>query len=134
MARKKVIDMNISQEEFSSRIYDVIKDKAFISNISGVLVQVVKKVPEQIVDGEVFFDGIWLYDGIEGIEDDIQQMTTFTKDRVMVNVQDYYTENGAFENDGWERFIAALERLMTVKEFVKFLKLEEKLQNEKKKQ
>ena len=46
----------------------------------------------------------------------------------MVNLEDYYTENGAFEDDGWERFIAALERLMTAKEFLKFLKVENKLQ------
>ncbi len=32
----------------------------------------------------------------------------------------------AFEDDGMERFIAALERLMTVREFLKFLKVENK--------
>lgn len=118
--------MNNTQEEFTSKIYDVIKDKIFLSNISGLPVNVVRKLPEQIKPGKVLFDGIMLFDGIEGIEDDIQQMTTFTKDRVMVNVEDYYTENGAFEDDGWERFTAALERLMTTKEFLKFLKIKNK--------
>ena len=99
-----------------SRIYEAIKDKAFYSNISGKLVDVVEMLPEEIEPGKVLFDGIMLYDGIEGIEDDIQQMTTFTKDRVMVNVEDYYTENGAFDDDGMERFLAALGRLMTVEE------------------
>ncbi|MBR6466451.1 MAG: hypothetical protein IKS82_08450 [Bacteroidales bacterium] len=111
------------QEEFKSKIYGVIKDKVFISNISGQLVDVVEKLPEKIEEGKVLFDGIMLYDGIEGVEDDIQRMTTFTKDMVMVNLEDYYTENGAFEEDGMERFIAALERLMTVKEFIAFLRI-----------
>lgn len=118
--------MVFSHEEFQGRIYEVIKDKIFLSNISGMPVDVVEKLPDQIVDDKVLFDGIMLFDGIEGIEDDIQQMTSFTKDKVMVNVEDYYTENGAFEDDGMDRFIAALERLMTVKEFLKFLKLENK--------
>ena len=47
-------------------------------------------------------------------------MTSFTKERESVNVEDYYTDNGAFEEDERERFIAALERLMTVEEFNDF--------------
>lgn len=109
--------MNISQEDFNSRIYDVIKDKVFFSHISGYRVEVVEKLPQEIEAGKVLFDGLMLYDGIEGIEDDIQQMTSFTKERESVNVEDYYTDNGAFEEDERERFIAALERLMTVEEF-----------------
>lgn len=109
--------MNNSQEEFTSKIYDVIKDKVFFSNISANRVNVVEKLPAEIEDGKVLFDGLMLFDGIEGIEDDIQQMTTFTKERESVNVEDYYTDNGAFDDDGMERFIAALERLMTVEEF-----------------
>ena len=110
--------MNMSQGDFNSRIYDLIKDKFFLSHISGLPVdEVVKKLPDEIVEGKVLFDGIMLYDGIEGIEDDIQQMTAFTKDREMVNLEDYYTDNGAFDDDGAVRFIAALERLMTKEEF-----------------
>ena len=109
--------MNISQEEFKSRIFEVIKDKVFFSNISGQLVDVVETLPEEIEADKVLFDGIMLYDGIKGIEDDIQQMTSFTKERKSVNVEDYYTDNGAFDDEGWERFIAALEHLMTLEEF-----------------
>ena len=64
-----------------------------------------------------------LYDGIEGIEDDIQQMNSFTKDGERVNLEDYYTENGAFDDDGLDRFVAALERLMTVDEFLACIKV-----------
>ena len=112
--------MNMSQEEFKSKIYDVIKDKAFISNCSGVLVDVVKKLPEQIEEGKELFDGLDLFDGIEGVEDDIQQMTAFTKDTESFNLEDYYTDNGAFDDDGWDRFLAALERLMTIDEFIQY--------------
>ena len=37
--------------------------------------------------------------------------------------RDYYTDNGAFDDDGMDRFISALERLMTIDEFTKFLKM-----------
>lgn len=99
-------------EEFNRRIHDVIKDKIFLSNISGMPATVVEKLPEEIVEGEVLFDGMMLYDGVEGIEDDIQQMNSVTKDGERVNLEDYY---------------AALERLMTIDEFAKFLKKWNKL-------
>ena len=73
--------------------------------------------------GKVLFDGLDLFDGIEGVEDDIQQMTAFTKDTESFNLEDYYTDNGAFEDDEIDRFRTALERLMTVKEFLDFLKI-----------
>lgn len=113
-------EMNITQEEFSKRIHEIIEDKIFFSNISGNSVEVVEKLPEEIVPGKVLFDGLMLFDGIEGIEDDIQQMNSFTKDGERVNLEDYYTDNGAFEDDGKERFLAALERLMTLDEFIQF--------------
>ena len=110
----------MSQEEFTNRIHDIIKDKVFISNISHHPAEVVEKLPEDIVPGKVLFDGMMLFDGIEGIEDDIQQMHSFTKDGDIVNLEDYYTDNGAFDDDGWDRFLAALERLMTVDEFIQY--------------
>ena len=114
--------MNITQEEFSKRIHEIIEDKIFFSNISNSPVEVVEKLPEEIVPGKVLFDGLNLFDGIEGIEDDIQQMHSFTKDGVVVNLEDYYTDNGAFEDDGWDSFLAALECLMTIDEFFQYTK------------
>ena len=108
--------------EFTKKIYGIIQDKIFFSNISGNPVEVVEKLPEEIVPGKVLFDGMMLFDGIEGIEDDIQQMNSFTKDGERVNLEDYYTDNGAFDDDGKERFLAALERLMTLDEFIQFSK------------
>ena len=110
----------ISREIFTQRIYEAIEDKIFFSNISGSPALVVRELPKEIVPGKVLFDGLNLFDGIEGIEDDIQQMHSFTKDGDIVNLEDYYTDNGAFEDDGWDRFLAALERLMTVDEFIQY--------------
>ena len=112
--------MNITQEEFSKRIHEIIQDKIFFSSISNNPVEVVEKLPEEIVPGKVLFDGLNLFDGIERIEDDIQQMHSFTKDGVVVNLEDYYTDNGAFEDDGWDSFLEGLERLMTLDEFIQF--------------
>ena len=113
--------MTKTQEEFTKAVYKTIKDKVFFSNISEEIAEVVEKLPEEIVPGEVLFDGMMLFDGIEGIEDDIQQMNSFTKNGERVNLEDYYTDNGAFDDDGWDRFVQALEQLMTLDEFHKFI-------------
>ena len=56
-------------EEFNRRIHNVIKDKIFLSKISGMPATVVEKLPEEIVEGEVLFDGMMLYDsGVRGEE------------------------------------------------------------------
>ena len=107
----------MTQDEFKRRIFDVIKDKIFFSNFSGEMAEVVKEMPEQMAVGKVLFDGIMLLDGIEGVEDDIQQMHSYTKDGFKVNLEDYYTKNGAFEDDGEDRFLAALGNLMTWEEY-----------------
>jgi len=113
--------MNKTQEEFTKAVYETIKDKVFFSNISKEIADVVEKLPEEIVPGKVLFDGMMLFDGIEGIEDDIQQMHSFLKDGTQVNLEDYYTDSGAFDDDGWDRFMVALGRLMTVNEFSQYL-------------
>ena len=113
--------MTKTQEEFTKAFHETIKDKVFFSNFSEEMAKVVEKLPAEIVPGEVLFDGLRLFDGIEGVEDDIQQMHSFLKDGTIVNLEDYYTDNGAFDDDGWDRFIAALDRLMTVDEFFQYL-------------
>lgn len=113
--------MTQTQEEFTKTVYETIKDKVFFSNISKEIADVVEKLPAAILPGKVLFDGLNLFDGIEGIEDDIQQMTSYTKDGCIVNLEDYYTDSGAFDDDGWDRFMVALGRLMTVNEFSQYL-------------
>ena len=113
--------MNKTQAEFTKAVYDIIKDKAFFSNISEEIAEVVEKLPAEIIPGKVLFDGLMLFDGIEGIEDDIQQIHSFLKDGTIVNLEDYYTDSGAFDDDGWDRFMVALGRLMTVNEFSQYL-------------
>lgn len=107
--------------EFKQRIYPIIKDKIFFSRISGQRVEVVEQLPETIVPGKVLLDGIMLYDGIEGIEDDIQQVVSVTKESVGRNMEDYYQEYGAFDDDEdiFTCFIGALGNLMTSEEYAK---------------
>ena len=57
----------MSEIKPKENIYDVLQDKAIFSRDSEKMVEVVKKLPEEIVEGKVLFDGITLYDGIEGI-------------------------------------------------------------------
>ena len=57
----------------------------------------------------------------------VQQMNSVTKNGERENLEDYYTDNGAFDDDGMDRFIAALERFMTIDEFTKFLTMWNKL-------
>ena len=45
-------------------------------------------------------------------------MNSVTKDGERVNLEDYYTDNGAFDDDGFDSFITALELLMTIDEFI----------------
>lgn len=106
---------------FKQRIYPIIKDKVFFSRISGQRAEVVEQLPEEIVPGKVLFDGITLYDGIEGIEDDIQQVVSVTKESVGRNMEDYYQEYGAFDDDEeiFSCFIEALGNLMTPEEYAK---------------
>lgn len=106
---------------FKQRIYPIIKDKVFFLQISGQRAEVVEQLPEEIVPGKVLFDGITLYDGIEGIEDDIQQVVSVTKESVGRNMEDYYQEYGAFDDDEeiFSCFIEALGNLMTPEEYAK---------------
>ena len=113
---------NMTQEEFTKEIKASIMDKVFFSNLSGEMAEVVDKLPEDVESGKVLFDGMMLFDGIAGGEDDIQQVCSLTKDGNTVNMEDYYTDNGAFEDDGFDGFLDALERLMTFDEFLEFLK------------
>ena len=48
----------------------------------------------------------------------VQQMNSVTKNGERVNLEDYYTDNGAFDDDGFDSFITALELLMTIDEFI----------------
>lgn len=71
--------MTKTRKEFTKAVYETIKDKALLSNISEEMIKVVEELPKEIVPGEVLFDGLTLFDGIKGIEDDIQQIHSITK-------------------------------------------------------
>jgi hypothetical protein len=115
--------MTKTRKEFTKAVYETIKDKALLSNISEEMVKVVEELPKEIVPGEVLFDGLTLFDGIKGIEDDIQQIHSITKKGKIVNLGDYYADNGAFDDYGWDHFIKSLSNLMTAEEYKSLLEL-----------
>lgn len=114
--------MTKTQEEFTKAVYETIKDKVFFSSNSEEMVEVVAELPKEFVPGKLLFDGLMLFDGIAGIEDDIQQMHSITNKCKIVNLKDYYTDNGAFDDDGWDQFIEALSNLMPVEKYKSLLK------------
>jgi len=109
------------QEAFiCPRIFDVIKDKAFISNPSGAIAEVVERIPEDGEEGKAFFDGMVLLDCIKGVGEGLDEVTAITKDGEKINLEDYYSENGAFEDDGnLDSLIDSLDNLMTREEYAK---------------
>ena len=115
--------MTKTRKEFTKAVYETIKDTALLSNISEEMVKVVEELPKEIVPGEVLFDGLTLFDGIKGIEDDIQQIHSITKKGKIVNLGDYYADNGAFDDYGWDHFIKSLSNLMTAEEYKSLLEL-----------
>lgn len=100
------------------RIIDAIRDKALISNPSGALAEVVEKIPEDGGEGKAFFDGMVLLDCIDGVGEGLNEVTAITKDGERVNLENYYAENGAFDDDGsLDTLIDALSLLMTRQEY-----------------
>ena len=58
-----------------------------------------------------------LIDNAEDVEDDISQVFSITKDREQVNLQDYYSENGAFDEDSEDQFLGAVKNLMDKEDY-----------------
>lgn len=103
-----------------ARIFDVIKDKVFFSCFSGEMATVIEEIPESRERGKVYFDGMTLVDGKEDVEDDIQKVYGYTKNGSKVNMEDYYSESGAYDEDNTS-FIEALDELMNHEEYDQYL-------------
>ena len=105
----------------NKEVFEEMKKKIFFSCFSGnqaIFVNSVEELTEEQRNDKTkaFFDGMTLIDNAEEVEDDISQVFSITKDREQVNLQDYYSENGAFDEDldeddeeeehegNWDRF------------------------------
>lgn len=103
----------MAQDNSKQSLFEIIKDKVFFSRFNDEMAVVVENIPDECEDGKVYFNGMTLVDGIENCEDDIQQVYSITKQGKKVNLEDYYSENGAYAKTGEKRFIEALDNLMT---------------------
>lgn len=89
----------MKEDRSETSIFDVIKDKVFFSCFSNEMAIVVDEIPEEREGGKVYFDGMTLIDDVEDVEDDIQQVYSYTEYGKKVNLEDYYQENGVFNED-----------------------------------
>lgn len=110
----------MAKEDSKQSLYDIIKDKVFFSRFNDEMAIVVEKFPDVCEDGKVYFNGMTLVDGIEDCEDDIQQVYSITREGKKVNLEDYYSANGAYSETGEERFMEALDNLMTREEYEQY--------------
>ncbi|MCQ2130352.1 MAG: hypothetical protein MJY94_03040 [Bacteroidales bacterium] len=99
------------------KIYDAIKDKIFFSRLSDaevIVVESIKDAPKN--DNKAYFDGVFLRDNVVGMEDDIQQLTSISKDGEIINIESFYEEKGAYDPDS--DFLATIEgSLMNKKDY-----------------
>lgn len=99
------------------KIYDAIKDKIFFSRLSDaevVVVESIKDAPKD--DRKAYFDGVFLRDNVAGLEDDIQQLTSISKEGEIINIETFYEEKGAYDPDS--DFLATIEgALMNKKDY-----------------
>lgn len=110
----------MKEDKSETSIFDVIKDKVFFSCFSNEMAIVVEEMPEECEDGKVYFDGMTLIDGIEGVEDDIQQVYSYTEYGKKVNLEEYYSENRAYDKSR-SRLMEALDELMNHEEYERYL-------------
>lgn len=103
----------MAKDDSKQSLYDIIKDKVFFSRFNDEMAIVVEKFPDVCEDGKVYFNGMTLVDGIEDCEDDIQQVYSITREGKKVNLEDYYSANGAYSKTREKQFMKALGNLMT---------------------
>lgn len=106
----------------NKEVFEEMKKKIFFSCFSGnqaIFVNSVEELTEEQRNDKTkaFFDGMTLIDNAEDVEDDISQVFSITKDREQVNLQDYYSENGAFDEDSEDQFLEAVKNLMDKEDY-----------------
>ena len=104
----------------NKEVIEEMKKKIFFSCFSGnqaIFVNSVEELTEEQRNDKTkaFFDGMTLID--KDVEDDISQVFSITKDREQVNLQDYYSENGAFDEDSEDQFLGAVKNLMDKEDY-----------------
>lgn len=99
----------------ANEIIEEMKKKVFISRFSDAEVIFVDSIEElteeQLADKtKAYFDGMSLLDTKAEVQDDISSVVSITNRGRYVNLQDYYSRHGAYEENS-NKFLEAIKKL-----------------------
>lgn len=99
----------------ANEIIEEMKKKVFFSHFSNAEVVFVDSIEElteeQLADKtKAYFDGNFLLDNKADVQDDISSVVSITNRGRYVNLQDYYSKHGAYEENS-DKFLEAIKKL-----------------------
>ena len=99
----------------ANEVIEEMKKKVFFSRFSNAEVVFVDSIEElteeQLADKtKAYFDGNFLLDNKTDVQDDISSVVSITNRGRYVNLQDYYSKHGAYEENS-DKFLEAIKKL-----------------------
>ena len=99
----------------ANEIIEEMKKKVFISRFSDaevVFVDSIEELTEEQLANKTkaYFDGNFLLDNKADVQDDISSVVSITNRGRYVNLQDYYSRHGAYEENS-DKFLEAIKKL-----------------------
>ena len=99
----------------ANEVIEEMKKKVFFSRFSNAEVVFVDSIEElteeQLADKtKAYFDGNFLLDNKADVQDDISSVVSITNHGRYVNLQDYYSRHGAYEENS-DKFLEAIKKL-----------------------
>lgn len=99
----------------ANEVIEEMKKKVFFSRFSNAEVVFVDSIEElteeQLADKtKAYFDGNFLLDNKADVQDDISSVVSITNHGRYVNLQDYYSRHGAYEENS-NKFLEAIKQL-----------------------
>lgn len=99
----------------ANEVIEEMKKKVFFSRFSNAEVVFVDSIEElteeQLADKtKAYFDGMFLLDNKADVQDDISSVVSITNRGRYVNLQDYYSRHGAYEENS-DKFLEAIKKL-----------------------
>lgn len=99
----------------ANEVIEEMKKKVFFSRFSNAEVIFVDSIEElteeQLADKtKAYFDGMSLLDTKAEVQDDISSVVSITNRGRYVNLQDYYSRHGAYEENS-DKFLEAIKKL-----------------------
>ena len=99
----------------ANEIIEEMKKKVFFSRFSNaevVFVDSIEELTEEQLANKTkaYFDGNFLLDNKADVQDDISSVVSITNRGRYVNLQDYYSKHGAYEENS-DKFLEAIKKL-----------------------